>query len=93
VLPNAYPLRPELGGAWQLRGMATTPERQGQGIGGRLVATALSELRRRGGAIVWCDARTSAVGFYRRHGFTAEGEEFLHEESGIPHYRMWRPVG
>jgi predicted GNAT family N-acyltransferase len=93
VLPNAYPLRPELGGAWQLRGMATTPERQGQGIGGRLVATALNELRRRGGAIVWCDARTSAVGFYRRHGFTAEGEEFLHEESGIPHYRMWRPVG
>lgn len=90
VLPRNYPLRPEVTGAWQLRGMATTPERQGQGIGGRLLAAAIEQVSRRGGRLLWCEARTSAVGFYRQHGFVAEGEEFLHAESGIPHYRMWR---
>jgi predicted GNAT family N-acyltransferase len=90
VLPRPYPLRPELDGAWQLRGMATAAELRGQGIGADLLAAAIEEIRRRDGRLVWCDARTSAVGFYRRHEFVAEGEEFLHEESGIPHYRMWR---
>lgn len=90
VLPRAYPLRPEIAGAWQLRGMATAPQLRGQGIGGRLIAAAIEEIRSRDGRVVWCDARTSAVGFYRRHGFIAEGEEFLHAETGIPHYRMWR---
>ena len=93
VLPRPYPLRPELPGAWQLRGMATAPERQRQGVGSALVGALLDELRRRAARLVWCDARTSAVGFYRQHGFVAEGDEFLHAESGIPHYRMWREVG
>jgi ribosomal protein S18 acetylase RimI-like enzyme len=92
VLPRAYPLRPELPDAWQLRGMATAPELQRRGIGGRLLGAAIELLRAREAGLVWCDARTSAVAFYRRHGFTAEGEQFLHEESGIPHYRMWRTV-
>lgn len=92
VLPRPYPLRPELDAAWQLRGMATVPELQGQGLGGRLLAAAVAEVRSRAGRLIWCDARTSAVGFYARHGFTAEGEQFLHRETGIPHYRMWRDL-
>jgi ribosomal protein S18 acetylase RimI-like enzyme len=92
VLPNPYPLRPDVAGAWQLRGMATVPDLQGQGIGGQLVDAAREQIRQRGGRIVWCDARTSAVAFYIRNGFEVEGEEFLHAESGIPHYRMWRNV-
>ena len=90
VLPRGYPLRPAIEGAWQLRGMATVPELRGQGIGGQLVAAAIEQIRRRNGRFVWCDARTSAVSFYARHGFTAEGEQFRHAETGIPHYRMWR---
>jgi ribosomal protein S18 acetylase RimI-like enzyme len=92
VLPRTYPLRPDQPDAWQLRGMATAPDLRGRGIGGQLVAAALEQLRARGGRLIWCDARTSAVGFYRKHGFTAEGEQFRHEETGIPHYRMWRYV-
>jgi predicted GNAT family N-acyltransferase len=92
VLPRQYPVRPDLEGAWQLRGMATAPELQGQGIGGRLLAAAVEQVRGRSGRLIWCDARTSAVRFYARHAFTAEGEEFLHHESGIPHYRMWRDL-
>ena len=92
VLPRPYPLRAELPNAWQLRGMATVPELRGQGIGAAVLAAAVAAIRVRGGELVWCDARTSAVAFYRQHGFVAEGEEFLHAESGIPHVRMWQSL-
>jgi len=93
LLPRAYPLHPERPGAWQLRGMAVHPARQRQGIGGRLVIGALEVLRAHGARLVWCDARISAVPFYRQHGFATEGPEFHHEETGIPHLRMWRDPG
>jgi predicted GNAT family N-acyltransferase len=92
VLPRPYPLRPGRPDAWQLRGMATVPERRSQGVGAAVLAAAVDEVRRRGGRLLWCDARTSAVPFYAQHGFSTEGEEFLHAESGIPHYRMWREL-
>lgn len=90
ILPRAYPLLPEEPDAWQLRGMATAPDRQGQGIGGVLLTAAIAEVLRRRGRLIWCDARTSATRFYAQHGFSTAGAEFLHTESGIPHYRMWR---
>jgi GNAT superfamily N-acetyltransferase len=92
ILPRPYPLRPDAAGAWQLRGMATAPERQGTGVGTAVIDYAIDYARRRDGRLMWCDARTTAVRFYRAHGFATEGEEFLHEESGIPHYRMWRMI-
>ena len=92
ILPRPYPNRAGEPGGWQLRGMATTPERQGQGIGAAVVAAALAEAGKRAGRLFWCDARTAAVPFYRAHGFVPEGAEFLHAESGIPHYRMWRMI-
>jgi GNAT superfamily N-acetyltransferase len=92
IMPRPYPLRPDEAGAWRLRGMATTPERQGTGVGAAVVNYALDFARRRAGRLMWCDARTSAVRFYEQHGFATEGEEFLHAESGTPHYRMWRMI-
>jgi predicted GNAT family N-acyltransferase len=92
ILPRPYPNRPAEPGAWQLRGMATTPLWQRRGLGGTLLIAALVEAERRGGRLMWCDARTTAVPFYRQHEFVAEGAEFLHTESGIPHYRMWRMI-
>jgi predicted GNAT family N-acyltransferase len=92
VLPRPYPLRPDEANAWQLRGMATTPSRQGQGVGAAVLAAAVDLVAERGGRLLWCDARTSARRFYAQHGFATEGAEFNHAESGIPHYRMWRPV-
>ena len=92
VLPRPYPPRAGEPGAWQLRGMATTPQWQGKGVGAAVISAALDTVAARGGRLIWCDARTSAVAFYRQHGFVAEGAEFRHAESGIPHYRMWRPV-
>jgi ribosomal protein S18 acetylase RimI-like enzyme len=92
VLPRPYPVRPDEPGAWQLRGMATASQRQGRGIGTLVIDAAITEVRKRDARLVWCDARTAAVAFYRRHGFRSEGAEFLHAESGIPHYRMWRAL-
>ena len=92
LLPRAYPLRPEEAGAWQLRGMATDPERRGQGIGALVVAGAVEQARVRDGRLLWCDARTTAVHFYERHGFAAEGAEFVQAETGLAHVRMWRTI-
>ena len=92
ILPRPYPLRPDEAGAWQLRGMATAPDKQGTGVGTAVIDYVIDYARRHSGRLLWCDARTTAVRFYRAHGFATEGAEFLHEESGIPHYRMWRII-
>ena len=92
ILPRPYPPRPDEPDAWQLRGMATAPEHRSQGIGAAIVNAVLTEARSRSGRLMWCDARTTAVPFYRQHGFETEGAEFIHAESGIPHYRMWRII-
>jgi GNAT superfamily N-acetyltransferase len=92
ILPRPYPLRPDEPGAWQLRGMATAPEHRSQGVGAAIVAAATAQAKRRAGRLMWCDARTTAVRFYQAHEFVTEGPEFLHAESRIPHYRMWRMI-
>jgi GNAT superfamily N-acetyltransferase len=72
---------------WRLRGMATEPARQGQGIGSKVLASCLDFVREKQGALLWCNARTSALEFYRRHGFETVGDEF--ETPGVgPHYVM-----
>jgi len=76
---------------WRLRGLAVSPQWQGRGLGGSLLRFGLAEIARRGGTQLWCNARTSALDFYRNHGFTVQGEEFL-IENGIPHVVALRPV-
>jgi len=75
----------------RLRGMAVRDGDRGRGLGSRLLqgsltrlAVAQSEL-----AVVWCNARTSAQQFYRRHRFETHGEVFEVDEIG-PHIVMWR---
>lgn len=81
-LPAARPFR--------LRGMAVHPDRRGLGLGAVLVAEALSGVKAAGGDLLWCNARTSASGFYVRLGFAVVGEAF--ELPGIgPHHLMHRP--
>ena len=68
--------------------MAVLKENRSLGVGGAILERLVEEARRRGMKEVVLSAQTHALGFYRRHGFTEEGEVF--EEAGIPHQEMRR---
>ena len=70
--------------------MAIEPERQGTGLGTRLVRTLEDELARRGFREVTLHARDTAVGFYARLGYAPVGAPY--SEVGIPHQNMRRAL-
>lgn len=76
--------------AWQLRGMATEPNLQKKGVGRTLTESSLLMLAKETPKLFWCNARTSAVGFYERMGWQILGSEF--DIPGVgPHFKMtWR---
>ena len=92
LLPRACPAFPDRTGAWQLRGMATAEAVRGTGVGSALTEAAAAAVRTRGGRLLWCDARESAIDFYRARGFTGTGERYAHPETGAPHLLMYRLI-
>ncbi len=68
--------------------MAVLAPWRGRGLGSRLLVAAIAGAAAQGLEEVFLHAQTHALGFYRRHGFVAEGEEFM--DAGIPHYAMRR---
>lgn len=78
-------------GALQLRGMATAPTVRGAGFGRALVAASVAVAQENGMKLIWCNARTSAAGFYRKLGWARVGAQFDIPDVG-PHFRMWRPL-
>jgi GNAT superfamily N-acetyltransferase len=87
--PDVAPHRPDADPAktWRLRAMASLPEVRGQGYGAAALRYGIAEVRRRGGTLLWCNARSGAVGFYERLGFSIVGDEFEIAPIG-PHYVM-----
>ena len=77
--------------SWRLRGMATEPALQRQGVGRALMSGLLDFVARSGGGAIWCNARLHAVGFYELFGFVVTGEIFEEPDIG-PHVRMARVV-
>ncbi len=74
--------------AWQLRGMATDAAFQRQGLGRRLLDYAVAEaVAVQPSWPIWCNARVSAIDFYRKANWTVESVEFEIEGVG-PHVRM-----
>jgi predicted GNAT family N-acyltransferase len=70
----------------QIGRMAVLRPWRGQGVGGHLLAEALAIAQARHLPRPWLNAQLSALDFYRRRGFTPQGEGFV--EAGIPHVRM-----
>ena len=68
--------------------MAVLAEWRGQGVGSALLECVVEAARKRGVGTAFLNAQITAVEFYARAGFIAEGEMFL--DAGIPHLRMTR---
>jgi GNAT superfamily N-acetyltransferase len=82
-----FPAMPDSSPAWQLRGMATLPEVRGRRFGCALLDACVARARQENAALLWCNARTGAAAFYRKHGWEILGVEFDIPTVG-PHYRM-----
>lgn len=78
-------------GDLRLRGMATLPSVRGTGLGGMLIDALVERGRADGGTALWCNARTPAVGFYERFGFSVVSDRFDIEGIG-PHVVMRREL-
>ncbi len=79
------------GAQYQLRGMATLEDFQGNGHGKSLVLEAEKILKEKRIAIVWCNARVSAAHFYYKQGFKSIGQEFDIPQIG-GHYVMFKKI-
>jgi predicted GNAT family N-acyltransferase len=72
---------------YQLRGMATDTPYFGKGYGALLIKYAVDYIKTAKAEYIWCNARTSAVDFYKKQGFEIISDEF--EIPGVgPHYVM-----
>jgi predicted GNAT family N-acyltransferase len=70
----------------RLRKFATLLSFQGKGIGSQVLLHIISKLHEIGIDYFWCDARKSALEFYRKFGLEKEGSSFV--KSNIPYYKM-----
>lgn len=70
----------------QIGRMAVLPEWRGHGVGTALLQEALRLAQALGSPTPFLHAQTSALHFYHRHGFRAQGPEFW--EAGIRHRLM-----
>lgn len=68
---------------YRLRGMATHPGFQGQGVGTKLLPFGIDHLRTLKADLVWCNAREKATTLYGKVGFLPRGDPFEIEGIGI----------
>ncbi len=68
--------------AWRLRGMAVQQDARSLGTGDRLLRTIITHVDSHGCNLLWCYARTSAVGFYERRLFVKNSDEFDFDHVG-----------
>ena len=82
-----HPEGPATGRLFQ---MAVEPDRQGTGLGTRLVRALEDEVTRRGFQEITLHARDTAVTFYAGLGYEPSGPPYV--EVGIPHQNMRRDL-
>ena len=66
--------------------MAVLKAWRGRGVGSALLRELIGMVREGGFSETRLHAQTHALAFYRRHGYTPVGDEFM--EAGIPHVEM-----
>lgn len=75
---------------WRLRSMATDATQRLGGAGTAVLRAAVSAAAGHGAEVLWCLARETATGCYRRNGWLENGSLF--DTDSIPHLRMWREL-
>jgi GNAT superfamily N-acetyltransferase len=76
---------------FRLRGMATLPEYQKQGMGSALIRTAFPMIKQNQAELLWCNARVSAQPFYQKLDFQISGDPFEIEDVGT-HQLMFKEL-
>lgn len=76
---------------YQLRGMALLPKFQGKKLGNVLLEKGMDILENKQVNLLWCNARTTAVSFYKAFGFTTHGNTFEIPSVGT-HIKMTIPA-
>lgn len=74
----------------QLRQMAVAGFCRGKGLGAELLDYAEKVATEHGYEYIYLHARKTAVGFYKKQGYSIEGDQF--EEVGIPHFEMMKKL-
>ena len=74
----------------QLRQMAVDNFLQKQGVGSILLLFAQEVAVQNNYRYLYLHAREEALGFYKKHGYTIEGDRFI--EVGIPHVEMLKQI-
>jgi GNAT superfamily N-acetyltransferase len=77
---------------YQLRGMATLPEYQGQGLSSELLNMAFPIIKQNFCTLLWCNARVSAVGYYQKVGFVIHEDKVFEIEGIGPHVLMSKKI-
>ena len=84
--------RKELSGnQYQLRGMATAENCQGKGYGRLLLKEVDVFFKTKGIDVIWCNARVSAMEFYKKSGYEVIGDLFDVPQVG-PHFVMFKRI-
>jgi predicted GNAT family N-acyltransferase len=70
----------------RMRYVAISSHIQGGGVGSKMLMFFEEEARARKFKSIYCHARDTAINFYKKNGYTTEGEMF--EQVTIPHIKM-----
>lgn len=76
---------------YQIRGMAVLELHQKKGIGESLVIYCEEYCKKMQADLIWFNARTTAVGFYKKLGYTEVGTSFEIKDVG-EHYLMTKNI-
>ena len=75
----------------QFRKFATETAEQGKGYGAKLLTHLIGESIRRNVRTLWCNARTSAIGFYEKFGFETVSKKWINND--VEYIKMERILG
>lgn len=77
---------------YQLRGMATLPAYERQGLSSELLNMAFPVIKQNFCTLLWCNAKVSAVGFYEKVGFKKVDDVVFDIEGIGPHVLMMKSI-